>query len=176
MANPTLVVPAKAEHSATVIAIHGLGGDGKDWESVIDTAFRHEFRHVKWVLPNAPVRGVTALGGTAIPAWCDLFSFELEKDLGEDEVGMLESVHALDELIQGEINSGIPASRVVMMGFSQGAGMTLLTALTGGEMRGRPEFDGWRLAGIAVLSGRLLLRSKFQPVSREFAPRGYLSV
>lgn len=97
-------------------------------------------------------------------AWYDLSTFDLESDPMDDESGMLETVRYLDKLIQQEVDTGIPPSRTVLTGFSQGAGMTLLTALTGGKTRGQPKADGWKLAGIAPLSGRVPLRSQFKSV------------
>jgi predicted esterase len=97
-------------------------------------------------------------------AWYDLSTFDLESDPMDDESGMLETVRYLDKLIQQEVDTGIPPSRTVLMGFSQGAGMTLLTALTGGKTRGQSKEDGWKLAGIAPLSGRVPFRSHFKSV------------
>lgn len=97
-------------------------------------------------------------------AWYDLSTFDPESDPTEDECGMFETVQYLDTLIQQEVDAGIPPSRMVLMGFSQGATMALLTTLTGGETRRQIEDDGWKLAGIAPLSGRVPLRSKFKSV------------
>ena len=66
----TIVMPATAGHSATVIALHvrlgtyesrlthpdilqGLGGEAEEWEFLIDPRFRDRFPWVKWILPNA---------------------------------------------------------------------------------------------------------------------------
>lgn len=68
---------------------------------------------------------------------------------------MLETASALNALITSEVESGIPASRIVLGGFSQGGAMSLLTGLTSER----------RLAGISVLSGWLPLREKFKSVS-----------
>ena len=72
----------------------------------------------------------------------------------EDESGMLKTVHNLNQLISAEVGDGIPANRIVLGGFSQGASMTLLTGLTTER----------RLAGLAVLSGWLPLREKIKAV------------
>ena len=73
-----------------------------------------------------------------------------------DEEGMMETVRAVRELINLENASGIPNSRIVLGGFSQGAAMTLLAGLTGDSER--------KLAGLAPLSGALPLRYKFNEV------------
>lgn len=78
------------------------------------------------------------------------FSFETE-----DEPGMLRTVRSLNELITAEVDAGIPAERIVLGGFSQGAAMTLVTGLTSER----------KLAGLIVMSGWLPLRNKFKAVS-----------
>ena len=67
---------------------------------------------------------------------------------------MIESARLINEVITSEIDAGIDASRVVLGGFSQGGTMSLISGLT----RER------KLAGLAVLSGWLPLRSKFKSV------------
>ena len=57
------------------------------------------------------------------------------------------SLGLVEELIAQEKQRGIPASRIVLAGFSQGCAMALLTGLRHGE----------RLAGIVGLSGYLPL-------------------
>jgi predicted esterase len=66
----------------------------------------------------------------------------------EDEPGVLKSAHALNALITAEVDAGVPASRIVLGGFSQGGAMTLFTGLTNER----------RLAGLAVLSGYAAVR------------------
>ena len=67
---------------------------------------------------------------------------------------MLETVHQLNQLISAEVDAGIPADRIVLGGFSQGAAMSLLTGLTTER----------KLGGVVVLSGWLPLKDKFKSV------------
>lgn len=76
-------------------------------------------------------RPVTVHSRRVVRAWYDLSTLDLESNPMDDECGMLETDRYLDKLIQKEVDAGIPSSRIVLMGFSQGAVMTLLTALTG---------------------------------------------
>lgn len=85
----------------------------------------------------------------------DIFSFG--PDSPEDEEGMLESKAALSEIINQEIQGGIPPSRIVLGGFSQGGAMSLLTGLTGET----------KLAGLVCISGWLIMRNKFKAVGIE---------
>ena len=69
----------------------------------------------------------------------------------EDEAGILTSQAYFHDLIQKEIDSGIPADRIVIGGFSQGGAMSLFSGLTVKS----------KLAGIIALSSYLLLSLKF---------------
>lgn len=70
----------------------------------------------------------------------------------EDQVGILRSCEYIQGLIKGEIDAGIPANRIVVGGFSQGAAVSLIGGLT----------SKFKLAGIVVLSGYLALSGQFQ--------------
>jgi lysophospholipase-1 len=91
--------------------------------------------------------------GMSMPSWFDILSFGFDSD--EDERGMLQTAHSLNQLITAEMDAtGVPAARIVLGGFSQGGSMSLLTGLTSER----------RLAGVAVLSGWTPLRKKFKSV------------
>jgi lysophospholipase-1 len=87
-------------------------------------------------------------------------SFDFES--GEDESGMLRTVSCVDQLISAEIESGIDPGRIVVGGFSQGAAISVLTAVTNDR----------KLAGAACLSGWVLLRHKLKTVGRLFMSFG----
>jgi len=69
----------------------------------------------------------------------------------EDEAGILVSQKYMHSLIQSEIDSGIPADRIVLGGFSQGGAISMFSGLTA----------PFKLAGIVALSSYLLLSLKF---------------
>ncbi|EGO02386.1 hypothetical protein SERLA73DRAFT_86680 [Serpula lacrymans var. lacrymans S7.3] len=154
-----LTVSPLSKHTATVIFIHGLGDSGHGWKPVADM-FRPELSHVKWVLPHSPERAVTANMGIEMPSWFDVYSFGFNTT--EDAAGMLVSLRALDALIKAEVDAGIPPSRIVVGGFSQGGAMSLLTGLTGRGAREAWGGEGWKLAGVAVMSGWLPLKDQFK--------------
>ncbi|KAJ7437077.1 Phospholipase/carboxylesterase/thioesterase [Mycena galericulata] len=149
-----ITVPALAKHTATVIFVHGLGDSGSGWKPVADM-FKSDLPHVKWVLPHSPSMPVTANGGMVMPSWFDIFSFGF--DTHEDQTGMLKTVHSLNQLITAEVDAGVPASRIVLGGFSQGGAMSLLTGLTTER----------KLAGLAVLSGWLPLRETVKSMASD---------
>ncbi|KAJ6458628.1 Phospholipase/carboxylesterase/thioesterase [Mycena vitilis] len=151
-----ITVPALSRHTATVIFVHGLGDTGNGWKPVADM-FKSDLPHVKWVLPHSPSMSVTANGGMVMPSWFDILSFGFDTD--EDQPGMLKTMHSLNQLITAEVDAGIPANRIVLGGFSQGAAMSLLTGLTAER----------KLAGLAILSGWLPLHGTFKAMASEHA-------
>nr|CAG8436128.1 8093_t:CDS:2 [Entrophospora candida] len=133
-------------HSATVIFLHGLGDSGHGWEPVAKE-IGEIMKHVKFVLPNAPIRPITINMGMRMPGWFDLTTLNLDQiDGGVDEDGVMET------LSQNEIDSGIVSNRIVVGGFSQGAAIALATGIT----------SEYPLAGIVGLSG--FLTNKNTPI------------
>ncbi|TDL29642.1 Phospholipase/carboxylesterase [Rickenella mellea] len=153
-----LTVPPRTKHTATVIFVHGLGDTGAGWEPVAQMfGADNALSHVKWVLPHAPTMSVTANMGMEMPSWFDILSFGFNSE--EDEPGMLKTMRSLNELVGAEVDAGMPASRIVLGGFSQGAAMSLLTGLTSER----------KLAGVVSLSGWLPLRAKFKSMASNCA-------
>jgi phospholipase/carboxylesterase len=130
---------------ASVIVLHGLGADGRDFVPIAQELNLQV--PVRWVFPHAPTRPVTINGGYVMRAWYDVLGTELQKE--EDEAGLRASLREVEALIARERQRGIAARRIVLMGFSQGCAMVLLSGLRHAE----------RLAGIAGLSGYLPLAS-----------------
>ena len=131
--------------TASIIVLHGLGADGRDFMPICDELDLSAIGPVRFVFPHAPVRPVTVNGGMAMRAWYDILGADIARR--EDEAGLRESLASVSALIERERSRGIAASRIVLMGFSQGCAMTLLTGLR------HPE----RLAGLVGLSGYLPL-------------------
>ncbi|KDN36822.1 hypothetical protein RSAG8_10604, partial [Rhizoctonia solani AG-8 WAC10335] len=149
-----IVVPPRAPHTATIIFLHGLSDSGDDLK---DIAIRlaSQFPYVKLVLPHAPFKPITINGGLEMPAWFDLYAMPtVDANLNEDEEGVLKSSALVKELVEVENAAGIPNERIVIGGFSQGAALSLVHGLTSQD----------KYAGLAVLSGRLLMRNKIQTI------------
>ncbi|KAK9470630.1 Phospholipase/carboxylesterase/thioesterase [Dipodascopsis tothii] len=143
-------IPALAEHTASVIFLHGLGDSGNGWRFLADEFRRlQKLNHVAFVFPNAPIQKVTLNFGMEMPSWYDIQ--QLNKiEQSEDEAGMLESAGRLRAYVDAEIAAGIPAERIVIGGFSQGCTISVLTGLTTDRT----------FAGVVGLSGYLPLRDK----------------
>lgn len=125
----------------SVIWLHGLGADGYDFVPVVPELRLPDSLRVRFVFPHAPQRPVTINGGYVMRAWYDILETgNLSRRL--DEATIVESVAQIHALIRREISRGIPAERIVLIGFSQGG----LVALTAGLSLAE------RLAGIVALS------------------------
>ncbi|KAH8654434.1 putative acyl-protein thioesterase 1 [Tricladium varicosporioides] len=155
---PPLVVPAVTKHTATVIMAHGLGDSGAGWISLAQNwRRRQKFQEVKFIFPNAPNIPITVNFGTHMPGWYDIVrprsstSFDDLQD-GQDEVGIIRSQNVLQGLIKSEIEAGIPSTRIVLGGFSQGGAMSIFTGITSPQ----------KLGGIFGLSCYLLLHNKIK--------------
>lgn len=129
----------------TVIVLHGLGDSGHGFAPVAEELDLSALGPVRFVLPHAPEQPVTVNGGYVMRAWYDILGTNLARI--EDEPGLRKSATEIESLIALENARGVPSSRIVLMGFSQGCAMTLLTGLRHRE----------RLAGLAGLSGYLPL-------------------
>jgi len=131
--------------TASIIILHGLGADGNDFVPVAQELDLDSVGPVRFVFPSAPMRPVTLNGGYVMRAWYDILGTDLPKR--EDEAGLRESQALVEALIAVEVARGIPASRIVLAGFSQGCAMAFMTGLRHGD----------RLAGLLGMSGYLPL-------------------
>ena len=137
---PTVEVQTGADPKASVIWLHGLGADGHDFEPIVPELRLPPALPIRFIFPHAPVRPVALNGGYPMRAWFDIVKIGLSQP--RDKAGMEASRLAVETLIAREAGRGIPASRIVLAGFSQGGAVALYTGLQ------HPE----RLAGIMALS------------------------
>ena len=134
--------------TASIIVLHGLGADGNDFVPIAQELDLASVGPVRYVFPHAPQRPVTINNGYRMCAWYDILGLDLVRR--EDETGLRESQAAIEGLIARELERGIAPERIVLMGFSQGCAMTLMTGLRHAQ----------KLAGFVCLSGYLPLLDK----------------
>lgn len=82
----------------------------------------------------------------------------LDPSSPEDEDGIRKAAGTIHSIIAEEVAAGIPTSRIVLGGFSQGGALAMFSALTFPEP----------LAGIIALSAWLPLHQRF-PAVRTFS-------
>ena len=139
-----------AQPQFTVIWLHGLGADGHDFEPIVPYLGLGAVGATRFVFPHAPVRPVTINNGMRMRAWYDIRGMDVSRD--QDEAGIAHSADLVRSLIARENERGIPGSRIVLAGFSQGGAIALHVALRHGEA----------LAGILALSTYLLFPDRLE--------------
>ena len=137
-------ISTSAIPSASVIWLHGLGADGNDFVPVVKML---NLPHVRFILPHAAYKKVSANNGYEMRAWYDVFGFA--SGSREDATGVHESQAYIESLISKEVARGIPTERIVLAGFSQGGAVGLHTALRHQQA----------LAGVLALSTYLPLKA-----------------
>ena len=129
--------------AASVIWLHGLGADSSDFEGIIPylgLPSGNGVKGVRFLFPNAPRIPVSVNGGMSMRAWYDVLDQRIESRA--DLSGMKRSAQAVLALVEEEVARGIPPSRIIVGGFSQGG----LVAAFAGHLSSRP------LGGVMILS------------------------
>lgn len=121
--------PAKQPPTAVIVTLHGWGANAQGVASLIPYINLPE---CEFLLPNAPYPYPYADTGKA---WYDLRTENMYDGLTESRQLLI------DWLLSLESNTGVPLSRTILSGFSQGGAMTLDVGLT------------LPLAGLVVMSG-----------------------
>lgn len=96
--------PAAAQARLGVVLVHGRGDSAS---GILGLADEFDAPHVLWVAPQA-----------ANHTW---YPFSFLAPLEQNQPGLDSGLRVIDELIDTLGSEGIPAGRVLLMGFSQGA-------------------------------------------------------
>ncbi len=144
-----LVEQTSNQVDASIIWLHGLGSNGNDLKSIVNSLQLFDNAKIRFIFPNAPNINVTVNSNQLMPAWYDILGIELTDR--QDNKGISISEKNISELIHNEFQKGVPYSRIILAGFSQGCAMALYTGL---------KFPK-KLAGIIALSGYLPLDDEF---------------
>ena len=121
-----VVLKARAQHTATMIFLHGLGDTGHGWAAGLNQ-IRPD--HLKIVCPNAPSIPVTLNMGLVMPAWFDIKHLpdDNKPTSREDLEGVEASTKVLQSIIDMEARA-LPdggSGRIMIGGFSQGGAIAL---------------------------------------------------
>jgi phospholipase/carboxylesterase len=125
--SPVVVQSGAGEAEACVIWLHGLGADGHDFEPIVDELALPATMPVRFVFPHAPMMPVTINNGYVMRAWYDIPSMDIGG--AQDETGIRRSQHAVESLLEQQIDTGIASERIVLAGFSQGGAIILQAGL-----------------------------------------------
>lgn len=116
-------IETAAQPRHAVIWLHGLGADAHDFEPLVPQLVQAGWPPLRFVFPNAPVRPISLNGGLPMRAWYDIAGFDLAQK--QDETGIRASIGEVEKLIAREVERGVPASNIVLTGFSQGGAIAL---------------------------------------------------
>jgi phospholipase/carboxylesterase len=137
---PPLEVETTPQPKASVIWLHGLGADGRDFADIVPALQSSAPLNARFVFPHAPFRPVSLNQGFVMRAWYDIAL--REGTFVQNREDIRASVGILDGLIRRETARGVEPENIVLAGFSQGG----VVALHAGLSYSRP------LAGILALS------------------------
>lgn len=141
-------IETKATPAASVIWLHGLGSNGYDFEPIIPELKLPSHLGIRFIFPHAPTKVITINGGLHMPAWYDIFAYDLEHKVDAKE--LIASANDIGEIIQREIDRGIPSERIIIAGFSQGGAVAYHLALS----------YPYQLGGLIALSSYLATKDK----------------
>ena len=137
-----------------IIWLHGLGADGHDFEPIVPQLGLDI--PIRFIFPHAPHRPVSINGGMVMRAWYDI---DLNSPNAANE-GISLSSNLIAELVENEVQRGIPRAKIVLAGFSQGGVIAFEVALQ----------ESQKFAGLIALStylhepDALISRVSFQSV------------
>ena len=114
--------------SAAVIWLHGLGADGNDFVPLVRELHLSKDKNIRFIFPNAPAIPVTVNNGYLMPAWYDIFELTLDRKI--DTPQLRANAEKIHQLVEREIERGIPSNKIVLAGFSQGGAVAYEAALS----------------------------------------------
>ncbi|MFV2055899.1 MAG: alpha/beta hydrolase [Thiohalomonadales bacterium] len=126
MQDAIILETGNSKIDAAIIWLHGLGADGNDFAPIVPQLGVKDL-NLRFIFPNAAALPVTINGGMVMPAWYDIRSADLTQD--QDETGTIKSQRRIESIIHNQLESGIDANHIILVGFSQGGAIALYTGL-----------------------------------------------
>ena len=111
----------------SIIFLHGLGADCRDFESLPKILELPVGISVRFVLPDAPMRPITINNGMVMRGWYDVTGLDIDRGLCPD--GLEDSARMVRTLLSREEQRGVPAEHILLGGFSQGGAVSLYLGL-----------------------------------------------
>jgi predicted esterase len=143
------IPPLSLPHKLTIIILHGRGFNAEKFHAPLlaspsldpSISFRQSLAHARFVFPTAPLARATKYRRSLIHQWYEGTGDWEPKARGN----MRPSIEYIHKLLQDEIaRLGEDAGKVVLMGFSQGGAMALMSWLL---------WEGQSLGAVVVMSG-----------------------
>lgn len=123
-----LEYPKGSHINASIIWLHGLGADGNDFAPIVSQLQLPDGLGIRFIFPHAPSIPVTINNGYVMPAWYDIKQMDVERHLDLEQ--LQKSASWVHDLIDREIERGVPSERIIIAGFSQGGAVSYEAALS----------------------------------------------
>lgn len=125
------VKPLVDTDKATIVILHGVSGNGQEWGYIALCISYLSLNYVRFVLPTAPKASLTYKNNEITNSWFDITLIHSKKDgftyvdeyVQCNTTDMEVSRLRIENILLGEVNKGIPASRIFLLGFSQGGAL-----------------------------------------------------
>lgn len=113
-----------------LIFLHGLGDSPAGWSQLQSSLpqMKPRLKDIAFVFPAAPTIGITINGGAEMPGWFDLYDWPIAVGSKDDREGLMAAVAQIETEVDKLLEAGIPPSKIVLGGFSQGGAVSLLAA------------------------------------------------
>ena len=148
-----ITINSQKNPSTIVIWLHGLGADENDFVPFIKSL---GLDSIEFILPNAPLRPITMNQGILMRGWYDIKGTHESLDFSfQDDSGLINSKSLVEAIIKKRLMQSKFIPKVFIGGFSQGAALSLFTALS----------SDIKFSGIISLSGylpKLILKPNFK--------------
>ena len=146
------VVDTHQNPDSAVIWLHGLGANGHDFVPIVPELALPDDLKVRFIFPHATPIPVTVNGGAVMPAWYDILSMSIEREIDIDQIqGASKRIH---HILNNLVTEGMDSKKIILAG-----AISALTALSAqadyqfeanvGYLQGDIEnldFDGFALA------------------------------
>lgn len=152
----TAAMTTASSSKGALIFLHGLGDSPAGWSHLKSMlpSMKPRLKEITYIFPAAPTIGITINGGMEMPGWFDLYDWPIGVGSKDDEEGLKNAVAQIESEVTKLGEKGIPPSKIVVGGFSQGGAIALLAAYR--------KKEGEAFAGCAGLSAWLTMPDDLQ--------------
>lgn len=147
---PCIEIEPTNKANSAIIWLHGLGASGDDFAPIVPQLKLESSIAMRFIFPHAPSRAITINGGAAMPAWYDFVINGVEREVNQNDLKI--TTQQILDLVQREIDRGIPSNRIMLAGFSQGGAIAYQVAMSWNQVCRKGNKETKPLAGLMAMS------------------------
>lgn len=150
-----------ADADALVIWLHGCTDTPDGWHHLFKARCSTSLPHVRFSLPCAPMQFLSR-AGKRTTSWFDIKSLPMKVASADPGTGQRASIERVLRMIDSAVKAGIPPSRIVVGGHSQGGALALAAVLQATvPIAACVVYSGWALPsqnlGTLIASSRAVI-------------------